>query len=66
MLINVKTPTSVGILTFMSMVNFMLKSVEHEKSLKLRDQGPELQCGLKVKEDLSQVWTFQHAIINAK
>ena len=30
MLINVKMPTMVGILTFMSMINFMLSSVEHE------------------------------------
>ena len=33
MLINVKMPTSVGIITFMSMLNFVLSSVEHEKSL---------------------------------
>ena len=33
MLINVKMPTIVGILTFMSMINFMLSSVEHEKVL---------------------------------
>ena len=32
LLINVKMPTIVGILTFMSMKNFMLSSVEHEKS----------------------------------
>ena len=32
MLINVKMPTIVGILTFMSMINFMLCWVEHEKS----------------------------------
>ena len=31
-LINVKMPTIVGILTFMSRKNFMLSSVEHEKS----------------------------------
>ena len=30
--INVKMPTIVGILTFMSWKNFMLNSVEHEKS----------------------------------
>ena len=30
--INVKMPTIVGILTFMSRKNFMLDSVEHEKS----------------------------------
>ena len=33
MLINVKMPTIVDILTFMSMINFMLKSVEYEKVL---------------------------------
>ena len=32
MLINVKMPTIVGILTFMSRINFMLSRVEHEKS----------------------------------
>ena len=31
MLINVKMPTIVGILTFMSMINFILRWVEHEK-----------------------------------
>ena len=31
-LINVKMPTIVGILTFMNRKNFMLNSVEHEKS----------------------------------
>ena len=31
-LINVKMPTTVGILTFMSRKNFMLNRVEHEKS----------------------------------
>ena len=33
MLINVKMPKIIGILTLMSMINFMLKCVEHEKSL---------------------------------
>ena len=32
LLINVKMPTIVGILTFISRKNFMLNSVEHEKS----------------------------------
>ena len=32
MLINVKMPTIVGILSFMSRINFMLSSVEYEKS----------------------------------
>ena len=31
MLINVKMPTIVGILTFMSMINFVLSRVEHRK-----------------------------------
>ena len=31
MLINVKMPMIVGILTFMSMINFVLSQVEHEK-----------------------------------
>ena len=32
MLINVKMPTIVGILTFMSRINFLLSCVEHGKS----------------------------------
>ena len=43
MLINVKMPTIVGILTFTSMIKFMLKSVEHKKklyNLKARAAGP--------------------------
>ena len=35
-------------------------------SIYVNDQGPELQCLLKVKEDLSKVFRFQHAISNAK
>ena len=31
MLINVKMPTTVGILTFMSRINFVLSRVEHRK-----------------------------------
>ena len=33
LLINVKMPTIVGILTFMSTINLMLSLVEHEKVL---------------------------------
>ena len=32
LLINVKMPTNVGILTFMSRINFVLSRVEHDKS----------------------------------
>ena len=39
MLINVKMPTSVGILTFMSMINAMFSWVEHEFFIAL---GPGL------------------------
>ena len=35
MLINVKMPTIVGILTFMSKFNFILSLVEHEQCLKI-------------------------------
>ena len=39
MLINVKMPTIVGILTFISRINFVL-SVEYEKSLITLGPGP--------------------------
>ena len=41
MLINVKMPTIIGILTFMSMINFVLSWVEHEKSS--MTSGPALE-----------------------
>ena len=45
MLINVKMPTSDGILTFMSRISFVLSRVEHEKFI---SSGPG--CGtLKTK-----------------
>ena len=39
MLINVKMPTIVGILTFMSRINFVLSLVDHGKSLKTLGPG---------------------------
>ena len=39
LLINVKMPTVVAILTFISMINCMLSSVEHEKVLQPQGQG---------------------------
>ena len=39
MLMNVKMPTIVGILTFMSRKNFVLSLVEHEKSF--INSGPD-------------------------
>ena len=38
-LINVKMPTIVGIITFMSRKNFMLSLVKHEKSFKTSGPG---------------------------
>ena len=39
MLINVKMPTIVGILTFMSRINFVLSRAEHGKKIIARDLG---------------------------
>ena len=50
LLINVKMPTIVGILTFMSRKNFMLNSIEHEKSF--ITSGPGLQSFHKIKVTL--------------
>ena len=44
MLINVKMPSIVGILTFMSRINFVLSRVEYKKSY--ITSGPGLPCGL--------------------
>ena len=42
LLINVKMPKIVGISTFMSRINFVLSSVEHEKSFITFKPGPEI------------------------
>ena len=42
MLINVKMPTIVGILTFQSRINFVLSRVEHGKSF--ITSGPDIYC----------------------
>ena len=50
MLINVKMPTTVGILTFMSMINFVLNWVEHGKCFITSGHGIETVCyGLSVR-----------------
>ena len=54
MLINIKMPTIVGILTFMSRINFMLSSVEYEKHFIA--SGPSLYyfckyCLIKIHPD---------------
>ena len=48
MLINVKMPTIVGILPFMSWISFMLSWVEYEKSF--------------ITSDPSPVWTFKEEV----
>ena len=49
LLINVKMPTIVGILIFMSRKNFILSRVEHEKSF--ITSGPDC-IGMKYIEDI--------------
>ena len=50
---NVKMPTVVGILTFMSRKNFMLSCVEHEKSFK--NSGPVLSRLVSFKVKLTKL-----------
>ena len=54
MLIKVKMPTIVGILAFMSMINFKLSWVEHETSFKTSGPGqtghPAEQLGTMYEE----------------
>ena len=42
MLINVKIPTIVGILTFICRINFVLSGVEYDKSFFFKNSGPGL------------------------
>ena len=43
LLINVKMPTIVGILTFISSINFMLRLAEHKKFNNLRSRCSQLE-----------------------
>ena len=68
MLINVKMPTIVGILTFMSRINFVLNWVEHEKCFVT--SGPDLRLikgtgrmFLKIKDSLmnnTTIYQYEH------
>ena len=46
MLINVKIPTIVGILTFMCMTNFMLSCGEHDKCVTYKISEPVIYSSL--------------------
>ena len=64
MLINVKMPTIVGILTFMSRINFMLSWNEHEKSFITSEPGDmfshmrPLSCNVQDHENLIRLYTY--------
>ena len=47
-------------------LKFSMKPRESNVILQESDLGPELQYLLSVKEDLSYVLIFQHAILDAK
>ena len=49
MLINVKMSTIVGILTFMSRINFVLRWVEHGKSFITSGPGPLGEVMISIK-----------------
>ena len=57
MLLNVKTPTIVGISTFMSRINFMLSWVEYEKSFITSGPGIQhkIQVGMCIQQKLKSV-----------
>ena len=60
MLINVKMPTMVGILTFMSRINFVLSWVEHEKSF--ITSGPDLQIKEVNADFFFHSWTKTYVV----
>ena len=55
--INVKMPTIVGILTFMSRINFMLSSAENEKKILI------LEPGLHISHNSSLVTICFHFLL---
>ena len=67
MLINVEMPTIVGILTFMSRINFVLSGVEYEK--KFITLGPYPCSNALHAVKLSQLWVheaFEHEYFISK
>ena len=62
-LINVKMPTTVGILTFMSRKNFMLSSVEHEKSFTISGPDHSNAC---LRSTLIKVCAYLHALLHCE
>ena len=60
--INVKMPTIVGILTFMSRKNFMLNGVEHEKSF--ITSGPACLASQGLLNDAEQWLLYLYRIHN--
>ena len=61
MLLNVKMPTTVGILTFMSRINFMLSIVEHEKFYNL---GAVFYKIIRISKHISAI--IKRFIVKAK
>ena len=57
LLINVKMPTIIGILTFMSRINFVLSWVEYEKFYNLSARGRERITSMKV---CGRIWVRTH------
>ena len=63
MLINVKMPTIVGILTFMSRINFLLSLVEHEKSFITSGPGLLLMLIYRIVTSLNYAVNFVFCLI---
>ena len=63
MLMNVKMQTIVGILTFMTMINFMLSCVEHEKSFITSDSGSKLFVQVNYQQMTKQVVSKKYITI---
>ena len=62
MLINVKMPTIVGILTFMSRINFMLSLVEQEESFITSRPEPSLLDNVIITK-ISCVGTYDISVL---
>ena len=60
LLINVKMPTIVGILTFMSRINFVLSWVEHEKCF--ITSGPDTLANGEDPDEMLHYEAFHHVL----
>ena len=65
MLINVKMPTIVGILSFMSKINFVLSWVEHGHSFITLEAGQQMVMTINTCNDVWEIVSYKMCVLYA-